>query len=80
VPSAAVLVAEADGQLRAALSLRDGATIADPFHPTAATAELLTARAAQLCGKPRRPGFRSRLAIIAARGRRRSATSLSRSG
>jgi hypothetical protein len=80
VPTGAVLVAEADGQLRAALSLRDGAAIADPFHPTAATVQLLTARAAQLRGEPRRSGLLSRLSSIAARGRWRSAASLSRSG
>ena len=78
VPLGEVLVAEADGQLRAALSLRDGATIADPFHATAATLELLTARAAQLLGKPRRLGFLSRLRIISAGGVRRFAASVSR--
>jgi hypothetical protein len=36
-----VLVAEVQGEVRAALSLRDGAVVADPFHPTAALAELL---------------------------------------
>ncbi|HTX32839.1 MAG TPA: hypothetical protein VMD09_15755 [Solirubrobacteraceae bacterium] len=72
VPSGAILVAEADGQLRAALSLKNGAAIADPFHPTAAIVELLSARAEQLCGKPRRPGFLARLRIIAGRTRRGS--------
>jgi hypothetical protein len=48
VPAAPVLVAEAGGQLRAALSLRDGRAVADPFHPTAALVELLRLRAAQL--------------------------------
>jgi hypothetical protein len=37
------LVAEVGGEVRAALSLRDGAVVADPFHPTAALAELLRA-------------------------------------
>jgi hypothetical protein len=54
VPAGTLLVAEADGQLRAALSISDGAAIADPFHPTAATLQLLAARAAQLRGRPRR--------------------------
>jgi hypothetical protein len=36
-----VLVAEVGGEVLAALSLRDGAVVADPFHPTAALAELL---------------------------------------
>jgi hypothetical protein len=39
------LMAEVDGALRAAISLTDGAVIADPFHPTAALVELLRARA-----------------------------------
>lgn len=45
-----VLVAEVNGELRAALSLSDGAAIADPFHPSAAVTELLLARARQLSG------------------------------
>jgi hypothetical protein len=47
-PAAPVLVAEAGGALRAALSLADGAVVADPFHPTEALITLLRARAAQL--------------------------------
>jgi hypothetical protein len=43
-----VLVAEVEGELRAALSLRDGSVIADPFHHTAPLVELLGARAAHL--------------------------------
>jgi hypothetical protein len=46
VPPAPLLLAEVDGELRAALSLWDGTTIADPFHPTVALVELLRARAA----------------------------------
>jgi hypothetical protein len=41
VPANPVLIAESNGQLRAALSLNDGTTIADPFHATAAIVELL---------------------------------------
>jgi hypothetical protein len=48
VPAKPLLVAEVDGELRAALSLRDGVAIADPFHPTRALVELLSSRAAQL--------------------------------
>ena len=48
VPPSPLLVAEADGQLRAAVSLRDGTALADPFHPTANIVELLIARAGQL--------------------------------
>ena len=47
-PAAPTLVAEVGGELRAALSLRDGCVIADPFHRTQALVDLLHARAAQL--------------------------------
>lgn len=47
-PPGPVLVAEVDGELRAALSIADGSIVADPFHRTAALLELLSARAAQL--------------------------------
>ena len=60
VPAAPMLVAEADGELRAALSLSDGVVIADPFRRTAALVTLLVARAQQLCGEPSR---RRRLAV-----------------
>lgn len=50
VPAAPVLLAEVDGKIHAALSLRDGAMIADPFHRTLGTQQLLRARAAQLRG------------------------------
>jgi hypothetical protein len=39
------LLAEVDGEARAALSLADGRIVADPFHPTADLATLLRARA-----------------------------------
>ena len=52
VPAEPVLIAEAGGEIRAALSLRDGALIADPFHRTLAARELLRARAAQLRADP----------------------------
>lgn len=38
---APVVVAEIRGDLRAAMSLSDGAAIADPFHPSAALVALL---------------------------------------
>jgi hypothetical protein len=47
VPAAPVLVAETAGELRAAISLADGATVADPFRPTAAIVELLVLWAAR---------------------------------
>jgi hypothetical protein len=54
-----VLVAEADGELRAALSLVDGRTIADPFRPTAVARELLRLRAARLGLAGREPRKRA---------------------
>lgn len=42
------LVADVEGELRAALSLADRSVIADPFHPTLELVELLRARADQL--------------------------------
>jgi hypothetical protein len=55
-PSQPVLLAEVDGQLRAALALTDGTVVADPFHPTADLIDLLRARARQLTAtsQPRR--------------------------
>lgn len=47
-PSGPVLLCEVDGELWAALSLADGAAVADPFKPTATAIELLLARAEQL--------------------------------
>jgi hypothetical protein len=41
VPPQPLLVAEVDGELRVALSVRDGSAIADPFYPTAAILGLL---------------------------------------
>ena len=42
------LVAEIDGEVRAAVSLADGRAIADPFRHTAELVDLLRMRAAQL--------------------------------
>jgi hypothetical protein len=52
-PSQPMLVAEVEGELRAALSLRDRAAVADPFHRTAALVDLLCARADQLAARDR---------------------------
>ena len=46
VPAAPVVLAEVGGELRVAVSLADGATIADPFHHTAAIVELVRASVA----------------------------------
>ncbi len=48
VPSLPLLIAEANGEIRAAVSLYEGTAIADPFNQTAGMVELLRARAAQL--------------------------------
>jgi hypothetical protein len=48
VPAGELLVAEADGELVAARALTSGATIADPFRPTADVVELLELRGAAL--------------------------------
>ena len=42
-PRGPLVLAEVGGRLRAALSLSDGATIADPFHPSAGLVRLLRA-------------------------------------
>ena len=57
VPGGRVLLAEVNGELRAALSLRDGSAIADPFHPTVDIVDLLRAHAKQVA----RPRSRRRL-------------------
>jgi hypothetical protein len=46
------LVAVIDGDIRAAVSLRDGSAIADPFRPTAELVDLLRMRAVQLEAAP----------------------------
>jgi hypothetical protein len=48
IPRDELLVAEVDGQLRAALGIAHREVVADPFHPTAGLVELLAARAASV--------------------------------
>jgi hypothetical protein len=55
VPPRPMLLAEVDGTLRAALSLRDGTNIADPFFPTVTLLDLLSAHS-----ESRADGSRSR--------------------
>jgi hypothetical protein len=57
VPARPLLLAEVDGELRAALSLSDGTSIADPFFPTADIVALVRAHAEGLA-RPRRPRLR----------------------
>ena len=55
----AVLVAEVDGSVEAALALDGGLAVADPFRPSALDLQLLSVRARQLGGDvPRRRGHR----------------------
>ena len=68
VPASPLLVAEVGGEIRAALSLSDGAAIANPFHRTASLVDLLRMRAAQLSGEPARAGrLLARLRRVAGR-------------
>jgi hypothetical protein len=66
VPPRPLVVAEVDGALRAALSLRDGSCIADPFFPSAGLLVLLRSYAQgdeqrRAVRRPRRrPGSRRR--------------------
>lgn len=65
--------AEMDGRLIAAISVVDGATVADPFAPTAPAVELLRLRAAQLgAANARRPGRMRRLRDALGRGHARA--------
>jgi hypothetical protein len=57
-PAAPLLLAEVDGELRAALSLHDGTVIAEPFHPSLGLIELLRTHAAAT--RPGRGGRRGR--------------------
>ncbi len=68
VPPSPLLLAEVAGELRAALSLADGAAIADPFHRTASVLALLRMRAEQLRGEPLPRGrLRARLRRVRSR-------------
>jgi hypothetical protein len=60
VPPRPLLVAEVDGVLRAALSLRGDSQISDPFYPSERLVALLRAHAAGPEPRPRRPRLRVR--------------------
>jgi hypothetical protein len=53
VPSAPLLLAEVDGEVRAAMSLATAAVVADPFQHTTVIVELLTAYAGHERGRQR---------------------------
>lgn len=57
-PASPLLVAEVDGELRAAVSLVGSDVIADPFHPTVSLVELLRLRKQQLQAGPVATGGR----------------------
>jgi hypothetical protein len=56
VPAAPLLGAEVEGRLLAAISLRDGEAVADPFSRTAELRSMLELRASQLRARPRSDG------------------------
>ena len=58
---APMLVAEVDGELRAALPLHGGPALADPFRPTVQLVAILAERRRQLIPQPRRGARRLRL-------------------
>jgi hypothetical protein len=62
VPEGAVLVAESDGEIRAALSLDGKGAVADPFHRTADLTRLLEVRRRQLRVEPSQQGSAPRAA------------------
>jgi hypothetical protein len=64
VPAGPLVVAEVGGELWAAVAVESGATIADPFRPSAEVAELAAQRAASLrAPRPRTPWLRLRLRL-----------------
>src|ERR671925_573805 len=68
LPDGELLVAEADGELRAALRIADSAYVADPFFPSRELVGLLDVRAKRL-GRvhlSRRERARSRLSLWSA--------------
>ena len=69
MPCAPLLIGERASRVVAALSLREGAIIADPFVPTADIVTLLRLRAWQM-REPARPAPRLRLSFALLRPRR----------
>ncbi len=66
VPAGSLLVAEADGEIVAALAPRSGERIADPFRPTADVVALLELRAGRTRAPRSRRSFTGRLGPRAA--------------
>jgi hypothetical protein len=68
-PPHPLLVVEVQGELKAALSLHDHSSIADPFYPSAPLVALLRAHAAGVAAlSPRPRRRRRRLQLSLARG------------
>jgi hypothetical protein len=65
VPSGDVLVAEADGEARAALSLSDGSLVADPFSRTEDLATLLRLHSSQRPARREARAIRPRRRLVA---------------
>jgi hypothetical protein len=68
VPHGPVLLAEVDGEPRAAIALVDGHVVADPFHRTAELTGLLRMQAENVSGERRtveHAGFGRRLGLAA---------------
>jgi hypothetical protein len=59
VPEGELLIAEVDGEARAAIELSTGEVIADPFRPTAELVRMLSIRRSQLQGEIRPPHRRA---------------------
>lgn len=57
VPAEPLLVAEVDGELRVAVSMSDGAAIADPFAPTAHVVQMVRDHIARTAEPARNPRF-----------------------
>jgi hypothetical protein len=68
LPSDDFVLAEVDGDARAAIGVRTGTVVATPFHPTAELAELLRLRASSLrcSGGSKRAARRSLRRVVAA--------------
>ena len=62
-----LLVAESDGEIRAAYSVDEGRAIADPFVPTAGLVDLLKTRSARLRGERSARAHARRLRLVPAR-------------
>lgn len=71
MPSGPSLVAEVGGRIVAAVDVETGATIADPFQPTAGLVDLLALRAHQSRGERRtgRSALGHRMAMLHTRAR-----------